>query len=90
MYFATEHGARIASDVGMAVTPESINIDAFKASIGVSNDVDTLTYADLQERRALISKRMEGQQQAARAAVKEASRNAGGPRRGPLARLRRP
>jgi ubiquinone biosynthesis protein len=71
MHFATAHGAKIASDVGMAVNAAAIDITAFKASIGVDASVDRLTYADLQERRALIAQRMEGQEKAARDVLRD-------------------
>ena len=88
MYFATQHGARIASEVGIAVSAEQMGFEGFKASIGISDDIDRLTYADLQARRALISKRMEGHEHAAKAAVKEAM-GVPAKKRGLLARLRR-
>ena len=69
MHFATQHGARIASDVGIDMSTDMIDITAFKASIGVEANVDTLTYAELQERRALIAKRMDGRQKDAAAAL---------------------
>jgi ubiquinone biosynthesis protein len=74
MHFATAHGAKIASDVGMAVNAQAIDITAFKASIGVDASVDRLTYADLQERRALIAQRMEGQEKAARDVLRDLNR----------------
>ena len=60
MYFATEHAQRIADDVGIDLTQTEIDITAIKASMGVEAHVEGLTYAQLQERRALISKRMDG------------------------------
>ena len=62
MYFATEHAQRIADDVGIDLTQTEIDITAIKASMGVEAHVEGLTYAQLQERRALISKRMDGRQ----------------------------
>jgi ubiquinone biosynthesis protein len=70
MHFATKHGSQIASEVGMAVTAQNIDITSFKATIGVSADVDRLTYADLQARRALIAQRMEGSERATRDAMR--------------------
>ena len=46
-----------------------IDISAFKATIGVEASVDRLTYAELQERRALIAKRMDGRQKDAAEAL---------------------
>ena len=62
MYFATEHAQRIADDVGIDLTQTEIDITAIKASMGVEAHVEGMTYAQLQERRALISKRMDGRQ----------------------------
>ena len=69
MHFATQHGARIASDVGIDMSTQMIDISAFKATIGVEASVDRLTYAELQERRALIAKRMDGRQKDAAEAL---------------------
>jgi ubiquinone biosynthesis protein len=71
MHFATAHGAKIANDVGMAINTQAIDITAFKASIGVEASVETLTYADLQKRRALIAERMEGQEKVARNVLRD-------------------
>jgi ubiquinone biosynthesis protein len=64
MHFATKHGAQIATDVGMSVSTSAIDISSFKATIGLDPSVERLTYAQLQERRALIAQRMEGQEKA--------------------------
>ena len=58
-YFATHHGERIARDVGIDPRKQEIDLEGMKASMGLSNDVDRLTYRDLQERREIIRKRME-------------------------------
>lgn len=62
MHFATQHGQRIAADAGIFFDPSSVDISSFKASIGIDPDVDTLTYVELQKRRELIAKRMDGHQ----------------------------
>ncbi len=69
MHFAVQHGQRIANDVGMSIDASMVDITGFKASIGVDADVEKLTYAQLQERRALISKRMDGRQAETAAAL---------------------
>ncbi len=69
MHFATNHGQRITEDIGLDMSNVVVDISAFKASMGVEANVDSLTYAQLQERRALIAKRMEGHQQAAAEAM---------------------
>jgi len=58
-YFATHHGERIMSDIGIDPRTLDINLDGFKASIGLESDTPTITYRELQERRQVIQKRME-------------------------------
>jgi ubiquinone biosynthesis protein len=60
MYFHERHGDRIAREMG--VTPEAVpalDVAGIRASLGVTDDVDTLTYRELQERRELIRRRLE-------------------------------
>lgn len=57
-YFAQRHGERLATETGTE-TPREINLDGFKASMGLDSSVETLTYADLQERRRVIRERFE-------------------------------
>lgn len=56
-YFATKHGERLASEAGTA--PKEIDLDGFKASFGLDSSVESLTYAELQERRKVIRERFE-------------------------------
>jgi ubiquinone biosynthesis protein len=58
-YFATKHGERLASETGTESKPFEIDLEGFKASFGLDSSVESLTYADLQKRRMIISKRME-------------------------------
>jgi ubiquinone biosynthesis protein len=58
-YFATRYGERIAADVGIDPRSQVVDLEGFKASMGITNDVQTLTYRDLQARRETIRKRME-------------------------------
>ena len=60
MYFATTHGEKIAAEIGMSPDSWELDIEGVKAGFGVSDDVDRLTYRDLQERRETIRKRLEG------------------------------
>ena len=60
-HFAQRHGERLASEAGTPMKQE-INLDGFKASFGLDPSVQTLTYADLQERRKIIRKRFEEHQ----------------------------
>ena len=58
-YFATKHGERLASETGTKGEPFEIDLEGFKASFGLDASVESLTYAELQERRKLIRKRFE-------------------------------
>ena len=58
-YFATAHGAQLASDMGVAVESWQMDLTGIKASYGVDPDVtESLTYRELQERRDVIKARM--------------------------------
>jgi ubiquinone biosynthesis protein len=57
-YMAQRHGARLAAEAGASVDRD-IDLDGFKASFGLDPSVETLTYADLQERRKIIRERMQ-------------------------------
>ena len=59
MYFATTHGERIASEVGMDPSEYRIDMGGVKGSFGVDPTIETMTYRDIQERRELIRKRLE-------------------------------
>jgi ubiquinone biosynthesis protein len=60
MHFAMTHGERLAQDTGMLVNPDDIDLESFKASLGVEADVNSLTWAELRERRETIVRRMGG------------------------------
>ena len=57
-HMAQRHGERLAAEAGTPVNQE-INLDGFKASFGLDSSVESLTYADLQERRRIIRERFE-------------------------------
>jgi ubiquinone biosynthesis protein len=59
LYFATRYGDRIAHDVVIDPRDQPVDLEGVKASFGLSNDVDRLTYRDLQARREIIRTRME-------------------------------
>ncbi len=60
-HFATNHGAAIATELGVANKEWDLDLDSVKAGFGVDpSEHQRLTYAELQERRALIHKRMHG------------------------------
>jgi ubiquinone biosynthesis protein len=58
MMFAERHGERLGRELGIDPSAVELNMDGVKAGFGVSNDVDQLTYRELQARRELIQKRM--------------------------------
>ena len=60
MHFYERHGTRIAQEMGMdpASLPE-IDLEGIRASFGVTEPVERLTYRELQDRRELIRKRLE-------------------------------
>ena len=58
-YFATRHGERIAHDVGIDPRQQAVDLEGFRASLGLTDEVEHITHRDLQERRETIRKRME-------------------------------
>ena len=58
MLFAEKHGERFAAELGLTSDTWRLDMQGVKASLGVDTSVDRLTYRELQERRALIQKRM--------------------------------
>ena len=68
MYFHVHHGERIAREMGLADGEvPALDIEGIRASFGITEPVDHLTYRELQERRELIRRRMEQHQRARRA-----------------------
>jgi hypothetical protein len=58
---ATRHGERIAASIGMDPTAIELDLTGIKAGFGVDpSTTGSLTYRDLQERRELIRRRLEG------------------------------
>jgi ubiquinone biosynthesis protein len=58
MLFAQRHGERLGRELGIDPDGVQFDFDGVKASLGLESDVNRLTYRELQERRALIQKRM--------------------------------
>ena len=58
-YFAETHGARMAAESGLDRSHSALDLTGFKASIGLSNDVESLTHRDLQKRREIIRARLD-------------------------------
>ncbi len=53
-YFAKEHGQRISKEVGFEINENNIDLEGIKASFGLTNEVESLTYKDIAERRNKI------------------------------------
>lgn len=63
-YFATHHGQRIASEVGLDGAGWDLDLTGIKASYGVDPTVTTsLTYGELQARREIVRQRMDRQRE---------------------------
>jgi ubiquinone biosynthesis protein len=58
-YFTQRHGERIAAEVGMDPRERPLDMEVVRAQLGVSSEIETMSYRDLQARRELIRKRME-------------------------------
>ncbi len=59
MLFATKHGERLGRELGIDPSAVEFDMDGVKKSMGLDSSVNSLTYKELQERRALIQKRMQ-------------------------------
>jgi ubiquinone biosynthesis protein len=59
MLFAMKHGERLGRELGVNPDEVEFDMDGVKASMGLDSSVNSLTYRELQERRALIQKRMQ-------------------------------
>ena len=58
MMFAQRHGERLGKELGVDPTAVEFDMSSVKASLGLEENVDRMTYKDLQARRELIQKRM--------------------------------
>ncbi len=67
-YFTERYGERIAKEVGMEVTTDSIDLDGYRAALGFPDEEGAITFEDLQERRELIRRRLEDRQMERRSA----------------------
>ncbi|HET6874932.1 MAG TPA: AarF/UbiB family protein [Acidimicrobiales bacterium] len=59
MYFTERYGEKIAVEVGIDPRERELDLDSFRAQLGVTSEVESMSYRELQERRELIRKRME-------------------------------
>lgn len=62
LYFADTHGERIASDIGIDPRTYELDMAGVKASFGLDDSTESLTYRDLQERREIIRSRFRDRQ----------------------------
>jgi len=59
-YFHEHHGPRIAQEIGLDPTAQPVvDLSGIRASFGFTDESVPLTYRELQERRALIRRRLE-------------------------------
>lgn len=58
MHFALAHGDRIMADAGQSLDPADIDLSSVRASLGVEDTVEAITYSELKARRETILKRM--------------------------------
>lgn len=59
MYFTQRYGEKIAIEVGVDPREREIDLDSFRAQLGVTSEVNSMSYREMQDRRELIRKRME-------------------------------
>jgi ubiquinone biosynthesis protein len=58
-YFASRHGGRIASEIGIDPRDQDLDLDSVRSSLGVSSDVERLSYREIQERRSVLRQKFE-------------------------------
>jgi ubiquinone biosynthesis protein len=59
LLFAQKHGERLGRELGVDPSAVEFDLGGVKASMGLEADVNSITYKELQERRALIQRRMQ-------------------------------
>ncbi|MCG8589430.1 MAG: AarF/UbiB family protein [Proteobacteria bacterium] len=58
-YFAQNHAEKIQRDIGFDPARQSVDLEGMKASMGLADDVESITHRELQERREIIRDRLE-------------------------------
>jgi ubiquinone biosynthesis protein len=58
-YFTERHGERIARDIGVELLESPVDLDGYRAAMGFTEENESITFRDLQERRELIRRRLE-------------------------------
>ncbi|MCL5047888.1 MAG: AarF/UbiB family protein [Firmicutes bacterium] len=59
MYFATHHSGYIAEQTGIIMQKDAITAEGLKSSLGLSQDIEKLTYKDIQQRREIMRKKFQ-------------------------------
>jgi ubiquinone biosynthesis protein len=59
LLFAQKHGERLGRELGVDPSAVEFDLGGVKASMGLEAGVNSITYKELQERRALIQRRMQ-------------------------------
>lgn len=62
MYLAGRHGDRLAREVGVNPAKMQVDLSVLRNSMGLAEEVQSLSYNELRERRELILKRLESRQ----------------------------
>ena len=58
-YFAQRHAGQIAAESGIDPAQTTFDLTGYKASLGLSGEVESLTHEELQQRRRVIRDRLE-------------------------------
>jgi ubiquinone biosynthesis protein len=56
-YFAQRYGGRIAAEIGIDPRVTGVDLDGYRAAIGVSADTERISYRELQARREQVRKK---------------------------------
>jgi ubiquinone biosynthesis protein len=59
LYMAEHHGERISADVGINIDVDAMDLSGIRASFGIVDETTPVTARELNQRRAVIEKRME-------------------------------
>jgi len=63
MYFVTQYGSYITQQIGINPAIDAISTEGLKSSLGVSQDIEKLTYKDIQERREVVKKKFQSKKE---------------------------
>ena len=60
-HFAEHHGAAIAGQIGFDPSNTHVDLDGLRASLGLGDEVESVTHRELLERRQLVQEKLEDQ-----------------------------